>query len=516
MKTVATDARPPPSFWLRRGLAVAVVAGLIYALTLVIGLAEATLALWQQLQQLPLWITTLFGVFAAGLVAGSGWVIWRLLRAPQPRDVAVAEVNRPKIEQRIGALATAAPSAAGVLSAELEELDRRRAAEIVQIALFGEISAGKSSLRNALCGDASGDVDVTGGTTRRIEHASARLPDGRCLQLADVPGVNEPDGEARAHLARDEAARAHALVFVADGDLTRSQDGELRALLASARPLLLALNKSDRYTDSERAALLAHLRRRYPPPQVEVVAISAGHQEQVWREYPDGRREQVMRAQPPQIEALLQALARIVRRGADVLEPARAVATLQRLDQRIDEVERAGMEAAAEACVARYTRRAVVGALAAVAPGTDLLIQGALATAMLRELCALHTLRLDDIDLDDLVRRAAGTVRGSTAITLAIAGNALKAFPGVGTLGGGVVHALAYGLIFDALGHAVAQTLRETHRLDREASLRHFSERLSAAGGERLRAIAGMAWDAARAQIDTASTRQASASDHAH
>jgi hypothetical protein len=46
-----------------------------------------------------------------------------------------------------------------------------------------------------------------------------------------------------------------------------------------------------------------------------------------------------------------------------------------------------------------------------------------------------------------------------TALTLAIAGNALKAFPGLGTISGGVIHAVAYGMIFDSLGKAVAETM---------------------------------------------------------
>jgi len=50
-------------------------------------------------------------------------------------------------------------------------------------------------------------------------------------------------------------------------------------------------------------------------------------------------------------------------------------------------------------------------------------------------------------------------VRTALPLLLAVAGNAAKAFPGVGTLAGGLMHAVAYGLIFDALGRAVVQTL---------------------------------------------------------
>ena len=51
-----------------------------------------------------------------------------------------------------------------------------------------------------------------------------------------------------------------------------------------------------------------------------------------------------------------------------------------------------------------------------------------------------------------------------TALTLAIAGNAFKAFPGVGTISGGVIHAVAYGMIFDSLGRAAAETMGEPRR----------------------------------------------------
>ena len=163
------------------------------------------------------------------------------------------------------------------------------------------------------------------------------------------------------------------------------------------------------------------------------------------------------------------------------------------------EAREAALRAAdAEAAVRKYTRRAVVGALAAVAPGTDLVIQGALATALLRELTALYGLGLRDVDLDRFVERAGGTVRTATSVTLAIAGNALKAFPGLGTLGGGLVHAVAYGLVFDSLGRAVAATLAERGALDANAALARLDQDLvQAPEPARLGALLRLARDAA-------------------
>ena len=101
----------------------------------------------------------------------------------------------------------------------------------------------------------------------------------------------------------------------------------------------------------------------------------------------------------------------------------------------------------------------MIGALAAVAPGSDLVIQGVLATKLVRELSRLYDVPVKEIEIESFLQLAGGKIKNMTALTLAIAGNALKAFPGLGTLSGGGVHAIAYGMIFDSLGRAAAQTM---------------------------------------------------------
>ena len=64
-----------------------------------------------------------------------------------------------------------------------------------------------------------------------------------------------------------------------------------------------------------------------------------------------------------------------------------------------------------------------------------------------------------DLEIESFIQLAGNKVKNMTALTLAIAGNALKAFPGLGTISGGVVHAVAYGMIFDSLGRAAAETM---------------------------------------------------------
>ena len=159
--------------------------------------------------------------------------------------------------------------------------------------------------------------------------------------------------------------------------------------------------------------------------------ISAGGSESFERQLADGRREQVQRERVPDVAPLRTWRERLATRGAGAFESAREAAVLTAVGTQADKLEGAARERQAEAIVAKYTKRAVVGAMAAVLPGSDLVIQGVLATALIRELGKLYGVPLRDLDIDAFLGQVKLTVRTSASLVLAIAGNALKAFPGL-------------------------------------------------------------------------------------
>lgn len=290
------------------------------------------------------------------------------------------------------------------------------------------------------------------------------------------------------------------MVYLAASDLGRAQDAELRWLAGFGKPLILALNKVDQFQPAERDALLDTLRQRYRDVCRAIVGLSAGGREVFERRIADGRLERVERERRPEIDGLLDALQELTRGGSAELEAGREAAVLSSIELRSQQVAREMALRDSEACVTRYTRRAVIGAMAAVAPGTDIIIQGALGTAMVRELARIHAVPVRDIDIEQLLARIGLTIRSTTAIVLAIAGNAMKAFPGLGTLGGGVVHAFAYGLAFDSLGHALNLSLAEHARLDQFETERHLRDLLSEPGRERIERVARLVIDSLRKQ----------------
>ena len=163
-------------------------------------------------------------------------------------------------------------------------------------------------------------------------------------------------------------------------------------------------------------------------------------------------------------------------------------------DDQLKQAEGAYRDRRASEIVAATTRKAVVGALAAVTPGTDIVIQGYLGSDLTRQLCRLYGQEARDVEISRFLDLSQSRVGKVVPVTLAIAGNALKAFPGVGTIAGGLVHAVAYGTIFDAVGRGLAKSLAEANALDAAAAASAVSEVLDSDLQADVNRIARLAW----------------------
>jgi len=193
---------------------------------------------------------------------------------------------------------------------------------------------------------------------------------------------------------------------------------------------------------------------------------------------PDGREERVTRPLSPQVEELQGALQRRIDEDPQLLERLRDSSVFSLVVSRLDEAETLYRRRKADELVESYARKAMLGAMAAVAPGTDLLIQGYLGVSLIRALSDLYQIPVHKADRDRLLDLVQQQLGKTMTLVLAVAGNALKAFPGIGTLAGGVLHAVAYGLVFRSLGRAVARSFETRGALHPLQTARTFKETL--------------------------------------
>ena len=490
----------PRSTPFRLFLAAVVFIGILLLLTLVLSAAQFGLSLWQQLQTAPPWFVALI-IALSGLMLGFGiWLSWRLLRPARPRATkAAAALSEAELQSHLQA-ATAAGIDVESAMQELQELARRRELEIIHLALFGEISSGKSSLINALLPGARVATDVIGGTTTNIEHYHWQRESGDEVVLVDVPGLNQVDREYD-RMVMEEAQRAHVVIFVCDGDLTRNEYLALQPLLALKKPLIVAFNKLDRYSAADQQLIRERLTDRFASdPQVTTAGIATQPVRHVIKVGPDGTEHEEEQQLPPQIDELRAAVQAALDDNMALLEHLRDTAVFELTARKLEQSRAQHRVQASAALVKTYTRRAVAGGLAAISPGTDILIQGYLGTRMVKSLCELYEVPVRDIELQKLLDLTQAQVRTALPLILAVAGNAAKAFPGVGTLAGGLMHAVAYGLIFDALGHAVSRTLETRGELRPAPASLMFRDNLVNDVESRARKLLRLAFDVRKEQ----------------
>ena len=469
--------------FIRVAIAVVILLVFIIATGALLFISEAALNVWDRLKAGPAILLYAYMGVMILLALTATWLIWRLVirrKIAPARAIKAEPLTQADIEQRLRD-AEAAGVDVGAAQAELKELAARR--EAVHLCFFGEVSSGKSSLIKALVPEANVVVDVVGGSTDDVRHYRWRDTSGAQILLTDVPGIGGHEG-GLTDLAVAEARRANLVLFVCDSDLTRSEVAAIQSLLEFDKPLVIVLNKADRYSAQEQAALMQTLLERVDKiggqlDRDHVVAVSAGGEVEVIERGAGGEETSRRRTRPADIGVLVVAINRLLAQEGPSLDARRERAVFRMAAARLAEAEGEYRLQRSEQIIRSSTRKAIIGALAAISPGTDILIQGYIGTSMTQQLCKLYDAAPRDLDIEEFLTLSQSRVGRALPLSLAVAGNGLKAFPGIGTVAGGLVHAVAYGLIFDALGRSLVLTLSRHGELLPEVAAKEFEEGIS-------------------------------------
>ncbi|HEY2154079.1 MAG TPA: GTPase, partial [Isosphaeraceae bacterium] len=197
----------------------------------------------------------------------------------------------------------------------------------LEVAVYGLINAGKSSLINALAGPGRRPTGPIGGTTTEVAEIAWREVEaevgGFDVRLLDTPGLEEVNDERRSGIATEAAERADLVIFVVAEDLTATARRALVRLHVVGKPIVVALNKVDLLAPDEESSILTAIRQRLDgivPPE-DVVAIAAAP---IVRERgPDSKVE--ARRGEPQVEELVGRLLVAIAESGEELKELNAV-----------------------------------------------------------------------------------------------------------------------------------------------------------------------------------------------
>ena len=297
---------------------------------------------------------------------------------------------------------------------QIESLLDKLAAGELHIAVFGRVSVGKSALGNALLGRPAFATGVLHGTTKARNAEHWHEVAGQGLHLIDTPGINELSGEEREWLAFDVAALSDLVIFVVDGDMTQSELDALRTLGRTQRPLLLALNKADRYTADERERLLVRLREHAAGlvRAEDVIACAALPADRIVVQVgADGDEAEARVAQTPDVAALDARVREIAEREGKTLAALNAGLFAGDLSDRVALRVAAARRDLAQRVIRNYCLAKGVAVALNPVPVADLLAAASLDVALVLHLGKVYGM--------PLTRSEAGTLIATICAQLA-------------------------------------------------------------------------------------------------
>ncbi|MGP0067780.1 MAG: YcjF family protein [Isosphaeraceae bacterium] len=353
------------------------------------------------------------------------------------------------------------------LNRELGELRTGREQREFRVVIFGTGSAGKTSLINALLGRDVGKTEAILGTTQHAENHTYSMDgiDGTVF-LTDTPGLSEigAGGAAREQEARELAARADLLIFVLDHDLIRTEFEPLSALVRQGKRSIVLLNKTDRFSDEDRDAILAKLRERLRGlvPADDVIAGAADPRPTpVLIRHADGSTETTLEEQPPNLGALRGRISRILKREGDALRAGNLLLRAHLLSRKAQDQVSKERDQKAEAVIEKFQWMTAATVFTNPFPALELLASGAVQFQMITELAGVYgvtistsNVRMYGTEMIQMLLKL-GLVEATTSLIAGIFKSSL-----VGYAAGGAVQAVSMAYLTHISGETFAEYFR--------------------------------------------------------
>ena len=307
---------------------------------------------------------------------------------------------------------------------------------VVQIAAFGMVGRGKSSVLNALVGQEIFPTGALHGVTRTIDRTNWQLNreslfnsrenlqkltisgDRGTIQLIDTPGIDEVEGEAREALARDLACRVDLILFIVAGDLTQVEYRALSQLREAGKPMLLVLNKIDQYPEADRLEIYHKIKEERVKELIspeEIIAISASPIEVRGIKSPDGKLKMQRTRGNPQVDALKLKILEILDREGKSLIALNSMLYADEVNQQILQRKLLIRDEAANRSIQKGTMYKAMAVALNPVTAIDLFTGALIDVSMIVALSRLYGINMTQSGAIQLLKNIALNMGGITA-----------------------------------------------------------------------------------------------------
>ena len=353
------------------------------------------------------------------------------------------------------------------LQRELGELRTSPEKHEFHVVVFGTSSAGKTSLINSLLGRQAGETEAILGTTKHAVTHTYRV-DGLTgtVLITDTPGLSEigAGGESRECEARELAVRADLLIFVLDHDLIRSEFTALSDLARQGKRSIVLLNKTDRFSDEDREAILVKLRERLRGlvPAEDVVAGAANPRPvSVLVRNADGTTLTALEEQQPDLTMFRDRVAQVLKDEGETLRVGNLLLRAQLLSHKAQDQLAKERAKTAKEVIEKFQWMTAATAFTNPFPALELIASGSVQFQMIAELAGIY-----GITLSPSVVRVLGTEMIQTLVKLGLVEATTSLIAGifksslVGYAAGGALQAVSMAYLSHISGAAFAEYFR--------------------------------------------------------
>jgi GTPase len=316
----------------------------------------------------------------------------------------------------------------------LAKLDRA----VFQVAVFGMVGRGKSSLLNALIGQEVFQTGVLHGVTRSSQQVVWEIDNWQdefdldkdtpatlqeAIEFIDTPGIDEVQGKERQLLAKEIARQVDLILFIIAGDITELELQTLSQLRAAGKPILLVFNKVDRYPDLDRLAIYAKIRDErvkeiLSPNEIMMVAAAPVAIRAAERE--DGSMGVSYHPGKPQVAELKWRIVEILQREGKSLAALNAMLAADRIQKQTIDRKMDSRDEAANDIIWQFVMTKAIAIAINPITAADIIAGAAIDIAMIIRLSKFYGIPMTRSGAMGLLQSIAMGMGGLTVSELAV------------------------------------------------------------------------------------------------